>query len=66
MVSEGRGIVYRRKDGKFLLYLPMDFVEDSMFPFPVVKEKNINVNVSFKIGHNRLLVEKLTEPSQEV
>jgi hypothetical protein len=63
LVSEGRGIVYRRKDGKFLLYLPMDFVEDSMFPFPVVKEKNLNVKVSFKHRHSRLLVEKWTEPS---
>ena len=33
MVSEGRGRLFRRKDGKYLIYLPLDFAEDSMFPF---------------------------------
>ncbi|MDI6690605.1 MAG: hypothetical protein QME50_01905 [Candidatus Bathyarchaeota archaeon] len=31
MVSEGRGRLFRRKDGKFLIYLPKDLAEDSMF-----------------------------------
>ena len=33
MVSEGRGRLFKRKDGKFLIYLPKDLAEDSMFPF---------------------------------
>jgi hypothetical protein len=33
MVNEGRGRLFRRRDGKYLIYLPKDFVEDSMFPF---------------------------------
>ena len=33
MVNEGRGRLFRRKDGKYLLYLPVDFCTDSQFPF---------------------------------
>jgi len=36
MVNQGRGRLFRRKDGKFQIYLPKDLCEDSMFPF---KEK---------------------------
>jgi len=31
MVSEGKGRLFKRKDGKFLIYLPKDLAEDSMF-----------------------------------
>jgi hypothetical protein len=60
MVSEGRGRLFRRKDGKFLIYLPKDLAEDSMFPFKGAD--SIFVKVSFKIGDNKLLVEKWKEP----
>jgi len=33
MVSEGRGRLFRRTDGKYLIYLPVYLAEDSMFPF---------------------------------
>jgi len=33
MVSEGRGRLFRRTDGKYLIYLPVYLCEDSMFPF---------------------------------
>jgi len=33
MVNVGKGRVYRRKDGRYLIYLPKDFAEDSMFRF---------------------------------
>jgi hypothetical protein len=63
MVSEGRGRLFRRKDGKYLLYLPVDLAEDSMFPFKnYTKTKrgadSIPVKVTFKHGENKLLVEK--------
>lgn len=60
MVSEGRGRLFRRKDGKFLIYLPKDLAEDSMFPFKGAD--SIFVKVSFKIGDNKLLIEKWKEP----
>jgi hypothetical protein len=61
MVNEGRGRLFRRKDGKFLIYLPKDFAEDSMFPFK--GSDSIFVKVSFKLGDNKLLVEKWKEPT---
>jgi hypothetical protein len=63
MVNEGRGRLFRRKDGKFLIYLPKDFAEDSMFPFR--GSDSIFVKVSFKLGDNKLLVEKWKEPPTE-
>jgi len=33
MVSEANGRLFRRKDGKYLLYIPVDLAEASMFPF---------------------------------
>ncbi|MBX5327920.1 MAG: hypothetical protein QHH18_01815 [Candidatus Bathyarchaeota archaeon] len=60
MVNEGRGRLFRRKDGKFLIYLPKDLAEDSMFPFK--GSDSIFVKISFKLGDNKLLVEKWKEP----
>jgi hypothetical protein len=63
MVSEGRGSLFRRKDGKYLIYLPVDLAEDSMFPFKDYNKTkrgadSISVKVSFKHGDNKLLIEK--------
>jgi hypothetical protein len=62
LVSEGRGRLFRRKDGKYLVYLPKDLAEDSMFPFKGAD--SIFVKVSFKLGDTKLVVEKWTEPEQ--
>jgi len=56
MVSEARGRIFRRKDDKYLLYIPKDLAEDSMFPFEV--NPSVVVKVSFKIGNKKLIVEK--------
>jgi hypothetical protein len=63
MVNEGRGRLFRRKDGKYLIYLPLDLAEDSMFPFRGAD--SIFVKVSFKLGDNKLIIEKWQEPKQE-
>jgi hypothetical protein len=62
MVNEGRGRIFRRKDGKYLIYLPLDFAEDSMFPFK--GSDSILVKVSFKLGDNKMLIEKWKEPEE--
>ena len=62
MVSEGRGRLFRRKDGKYLIYLPKDLAEDSMFPFKGAD--SIFVKVSFKLSDKKLLIEKWVEPEQ--
>jgi len=61
MVNDGRGRLFRRKDGKYLVYLPKDFAEDSMFPFK--GSDSIFVKVTFKLGDNKLLIEKWKEPA---
>lgn len=56
MVSEGKGRLFKRKDGKYLVYLPKDLAEDSMFPFK--GGDAVFVKVSFSLGDQRLMVEK--------
>lgn len=60
MVSEGRGRLFRRKDGKYLIYIPKDLAEDSMFPFK--ESDSIFVKVVFKLGDDKLLIERWKEP----
>jgi hypothetical protein len=60
LVNEGRGRLFRRKDGKYLIYLPKDLAEDSMFPFKGAN--SIFVKVSFKLGGEKIVVEKWTGP----
>jgi len=55
MVSEGRGRLFRRKDGKYLIYLPKDLAEDSMFPWKGAA--SIYVKVGFQPGGERLIVQ---------
>ena len=63
LVSDGRGRLFRRKDGKYLIYLPKDLAEDSMFPFK--GSDSVFVKVVFKLGENKLVVEKWKEPGAE-
>jgi hypothetical protein len=56
MVNGGRGRLFRRKDGKYLIYLPKDLAEDSMFPFK--DSDSVFVKVAFKLGDTKLIVEK--------
>jgi hypothetical protein len=69
--TEGRGRLFKRKDGKYLIYLPKDLCEDSMFPFNKYKQSkrggnSIAVKVSFKKGliKPELLIEEWTAPDE--
>ncbi len=63
MVSEGKGRLFRRKDGKYLLYVPLKLAEDSMFPFKT--ESSIKLKISFKLGDSKLTIQKWNEASEE-
>jgi len=72
MVNEGRGRLFKRSDGKYLVYLPVGLAEDSMFPFqdwqegPRIGAKNtIPVKVSFERGVERLIIEEWKEPKEQ-
>lgn len=56
MVNEGKGRLFRRADGKYLIYLPLDLATDSMFPFKI--ETSVKVKISFKVGNDKLIIEK--------
>lgn len=56
MVNKGRGRLFRRKDGKYLIYLPKDLAEDSMFPFKGAE--SVRVKVSFDLGGDKLTIQK--------
>jgi len=57
--NEGRGTIFRIQGSKYLLYLPVRVVDDSMFPFKC--DKSMLVRVSFKPGDDKLIVEKWRE-----
>ena len=61
MVNVGKARVFKRKDNKYLIYLPFDLVTDSKFPFKT--ETSVRVKVSFKSGEEKLVIEPLEEES---
>ena len=64
-VSEGKGRLYKRRDDKYLVYLPKDLAEDSMFPWK--DEDSVFVKISFELGakKKKLLIETWEEPEPE-
>lgn len=62
-VNEARGRLFKRKDGKYLIYVPVDLAEDSMFPFQT--HSALPVKISFKVGDDKLKVEKWNEEETE-
>jgi len=56
---------YRRKDGKYLMYIPKDLAEDSMFPIKATPANpKVIVKISFKAGDNKLTMEKWKENNE--
>jgi len=59
MVSEANGTLFRRKDGRYFLYIPVYLAEDSRFPIKATTANpKARVKISFKIGDNKLTIEK--------
>jgi hypothetical protein len=59
VVNVGKARVFRRKDSKYLIYLPLGLARDSQFPFKT--ETSVRVKVSFKIGEKKLTIEPIEE-----
>jgi len=64
LANEGVGRLFRRPDGKYLVYVPVSEAEDSMFPFKDLKplkakstSLSCKVKVRFEIGKKRLVIE---------
>ena len=62
MVNVGKGRIFRRKDGKYLIYLPLSLANDSQFPFKT--NTSIRVKVSFTKGEEKLVIEPYEEKSE--
>jgi len=56
LVNEGRGRLFKRKDEKYLIYVPKDLAEDSMFPLKT--DSSMRVKISFKLGDDKIIIEK--------
>ena len=63
MGNEGKGTIFRRKDDRYLLYLPVRVVDDSMFPLKC--KGSMPVKVSFSPNEGKLIVEKWKEQKPE-
>jgi len=61
VVNVGKARVFRRKDGKYLIYLPLYLAKDSQFPFKT--ETSVKVKVTFKTGEEKLVIEPFDEKS---
>ena len=57
LFSKNKGRFYRRKDDKYLIYLPVNLGTDSMFPFPLENDSDVHVKVSFD-DEGQIVVEK--------
>ncbi|MCW4032979.1 MAG: hypothetical protein NWF08_06260 [Candidatus Bathyarchaeota archaeon] len=57
MVNQGVGSIFKRKDGKYFVYLPMSLIKDTAFPFKITE--TIKVKVRFKPNEKRVIIEEL-------
>ncbi len=46
MVREDLGSIFRRKDGKYFVYLPQRVVEDTAFPFDIQTSTKVMVRLT--------------------
>ncbi len=63
MVNEGKARLFKNSQGRYLIYLPVDLAEDSMFPFKV--GDSMHVRVSFKQGDKKLTIVEWTPLENE-
>ncbi len=48
MGNEGKGTIFRRKDDRYLLYLPVCVVDDTMFPLKCNGSMPVRVHFNHK------------------
>jgi hypothetical protein len=62
VVSEGKARLFKNTQGRYLIYLPVDLAQDSMFPFKVTD--SVHVRVCFKEGEKKLTISEWKEESE--
>lgn len=63
MGNEGKGTIFKRKDDRYLLYLPVKVVDDSMFPFKC--NSSMPVKLKFNPSDGKLIVEKWDDQKEK-
>lgn len=58
MTNSAVGSIFKRKDGKYFIYIPVKLAEDSLFPFPLGNKKSVKVKITYDINAEYLKVEK--------
>jgi len=58
MVREGIGSIFKRKDGKFFIYLPQGMAEDTGFPFQLESSQKVKVRFT---DEGKIVIEPLDE-----
>jgi len=56
LVSQAKGSIFRRTDGKYFIYVPTKLAEDTAFPL-TIGESATKINISFKTGDKKLTIE---------
>jgi hypothetical protein len=57
MVSQARGSIFRRTDGKYFIYLLTKLVEDTGIPL-TIGETATKIQIRFKPKDKKLVIEK--------
>jgi hypothetical protein len=57
LVSQAKGSIFKRTDGKYFIYVPTRLAEDTAFPF-TIGESATKIKISFKSGDKKLTIEK--------
>ena len=57
LVSQAKGSIFRRTDGKYFIYVPTRLVEDTAFPL-TIGETATKIMIKFKPGSKKLIIEK--------
>lgn len=65
MPTKAKCRLFKRKDGKYLIYVSKALCEDSMFPFREWEQdprkegaSSIELSISFKIGVKKLVIQE--------
>lgn len=63
MAATGKARLFRRPDGKYLIYLPVDVAEDSQFPYHLTHENaSVELTVTFDTKARKIILEERKEP----
>lgn len=62
MVSEGKARLFKNSQGRYMIYLPVDLAQDSMFPLKVSDSRY--VRVGFKQGEEKIIITEWIEPEE--